>query len=109
MDLKALAYFIAVYEKKSISAAAKACFIAQPSISSAIKQLEQSLKNQLFTRHARGVLPTDAGNQLYPLAKQLLGQADAIKSVFDEKLITFGFNFFFVDDSFMLLLKSHSK
>ncbi|MFT4924437.1 MAG: DNA-binding transcriptional LysR family regulator [Phenylobacterium sp.] len=85
MDLKALSYFIAVYEKKSISAAAKACYIAQPSVSSAIKQLEELLQNQLFTRHARGVKPTEAGLVLYPLAKQLLGQADAIKSVFVEK------------------------
>jgi DNA-binding transcriptional LysR family regulator len=85
VDLKALRYFIAVYEKKSISAAAKACFIAQPSISSAIKHLEETLSNQLFTRHARGVKPTEAGKQLYPLAKQLLGQAEAIKSVFVEK------------------------
>jgi DNA-binding transcriptional LysR family regulator len=91
MDLKALSYFIAVYEKKSISAAAKACFIAQPSISSAIKHLEESLKNQLFTRHARGVIPTESGKMLYPLAKQLLGQADAIKSVFDEKSHTVPF------------------
>lgn len=85
MDLKALSYFVAVYEKQSISAAAKSCYIAQPSISSAIKLLEESLNNQLFSRHARGVMPTEAGHKLYPLAKQLLGQADAIKSVFDEK------------------------
>lgn len=91
MDLKALGYFIAVYEKQSISAAAKACFIAQPSVSSAIKQLEDTLQNQLFTRHARGVKPTEAGIQLYPLAKQLLGQANAIKSVFveNERIIPF--------------------
>ena len=58
MDLKALSYFVAVFEKKSISGAAKSCFIAQPSISAAIKQLEESLNNQLFTRHARGVQAT---------------------------------------------------
>ncbi len=91
MDLKALAYFIAVYEKQSISSAAKACFIAQPSISSAIKHLEDALNNQLFTRHARGVVPTEAGQMLYPLAKQLLGQADAIKSVFAQKSHTIPF------------------
>ena len=91
MDLKALSYFVAVYEKNSISGAAKSCFIAQPSISSAIKQLEESLNNQLFTRHARGVQATDAGKKLYPLAKQLLGQADAIKSVFAEKSRTIPF------------------
>ncbi len=91
MDLKTLAYFVAVYEKHSISAAAKACSIAQPSISSAIKLLEESLKTQLFTRHARGVMSTESGQALYPLAKQLLGQADAIKSVFDEKSQTVAF------------------
>ena len=85
MDLKALTYFIAVYEKNSISAAAKACFVAQPSISAAIKQLEQSLDNQLFTRHARGVEATEAGTRLYPMAKQLLGQAAAIESAFTEQ------------------------
>ena len=57
MDLKSLNYFISVYELKSFSAAAKACFIAQPSISSAIAQLEQQLNVQLFIRHARGVTP----------------------------------------------------
>ncbi|AOW77541.1 LysR family transcriptional regulator [Colwellia sp. PAMC 20917] len=85
MDLKSLNYFISVYELKSFSAAAKACFIAQPSISAAIAQLEQQLKVQLFIRHARGVTPSEQGKKLFPLAKQLLGQAGAIKSVFSEK------------------------
>lgn len=85
MDLKSLSYFISVYELKSFSAAAKACFIAQPSISSAVAQLEQQLNVQLFIRHARGVTPTDQGKKLFPLAKQLLGQAGAIKTIFTEK------------------------
>jgi DNA-binding transcriptional LysR family regulator len=85
MDLKSLNYFISVYELKSFSAAAKACFIAQPSISAAIAQLEQQLKVQLFIRHARGVTPSEQGKKLFPLAKQLLGQAGAIKNVFLEK------------------------
>lgn len=113
MDLKALAYFIAVYEKKSISAAAKACFIAQPSVSAAIKQLEDGLQNQLFTRHARGVRPTGAGAQLYPLAKQLLGQADAIKAVFVEKSLTVPFRLGLVGalgvDRMSLLLKEFTN
>ncbi|MBA6349592.1 MULTISPECIES: LysR family transcriptional regulator [unclassified Colwellia] len=85
MDLKSLNYFITVYELKSFSAAAKACFIAQPSISAAIAQLEQQLKVKLFIRHARGVTPSEQGKKLFPLAKQLLGQAGAIKNVFSEK------------------------
>lgn len=82
MDLKHLKYFVTVYEQQSFSAAAKYCFIAQPSISAAVAQLEQELKQTLFNRHARGVIPTEHGEKLYPLAKQLLGQADAIKQTF---------------------------
>ena len=92
MDLKSLNYFISVYELKSFSAAAKACFIAQPSISAAIAQLEQQLKVQLFIRHARGVSPSEHGNKLFPLAKQLLGQAGAIKNIFTEKASKQPFN-----------------
>ena len=82
MDLRALKYFIAVYEQKSFSAAAKSCFVAQPSISSAISQLESTLNVPLFARHARGVAATEHAEKLYPLAKGLHGQADAIKQLF---------------------------
>ena len=92
MDLKSLYYFTSVYELKSFSAAAKSCFIAQPSISSAIAQLEQQLSVQLFKRHARGVTPTEHGDKLFPLAKQLLGQAGAIKTIFTEKANKQAFN-----------------
>ncbi|GAB3013114.1 LysR family transcriptional regulator [Bowmanella dokdonensis] len=82
MDLRALAHFVAVYEKGSLSAASRSRFIAQPSLSAALKQLEGELGRQLFNRHARGVKATEAAEQLYPLAKQLLGQADAIQAMF---------------------------
>jgi len=92
MDLKSLYYFTSVYELKSFSAAAKSCFIAQPSISSAIAQLEQQLNVKLFKRHARGVTSTEHGDKLFPLAKQLLGQAGAIKTIFTEKANKQAFN-----------------
>jgi len=85
MDLRALHYFVSIYEQGSISGAAKVCFVAQPSISASIQLLEEELTTQLFYRHARGVKASDSGKQLYPLAKKLLGQADAIKSLFIEK------------------------
>jgi LysR family transcriptional regulator, benzoate and cis,cis-muconate-responsive activator of ben and cat genes len=84
MDLRALHYFTKVYELGSISGAAKACFIAQPSISASISQLELELNSQLFFRHARGVKASEAGEQLYPLAKKLLNQAEEIKTVFTD-------------------------
>lgn len=82
MDLRALKYFIAVFDGKSFSNAAKQCFVAQPSISAAIAQLESELNITLFIRHARGVKATAQGEKLYPLAKQLTGQANAIKQSF---------------------------
>lgn len=82
MDLRALEYFVTIFESGSLSAASKKKFVAQPSISASLKQLEHSLSTRLFVRHARGVQATHAGEQLYPLAKQLLGQATAIRDVF---------------------------
>ncbi|MEW6998335.1 LysR family transcriptional regulator [Colwelliaceae bacterium BS250] len=85
MDLRSLKYYVSVYEQGSFSAAAKCCYVAQPSISAAVAQLEKTLCSNLFIRHARGVIATDAGEKLYPLAKQLLGQAKAIKTLFIEQ------------------------
>lgn len=82
LDLRALEYFVTIYETGSLSAASKKKFVAQPSISASLKQLEHSLSTSLFVRHARGVQATHAGEQLYPLATQLLGQAAAIRDVF---------------------------
>jgi len=85
MDLRELRYFESTYELESISAAAKHCFVSQPSISAAIQNLESFLGETLFVRHARGVTPTDGGHRLYPLAQQLTGQARSIKQVFQKK------------------------
>lgn len=84
MDLRSLKYFVSVYQYGSLSSAAKACFVAQPSMSFAIAQLEDRLQTTLFNRHARGITPTANAERLYPLAKQLLGQADAITHLFSE-------------------------
>lgn len=85
MDLRELRYFESTYELESISAAAKHCFVSQPSISAAIQNLEGFLGEPLFVRHARGVTPTDGGHRLYPLSQQLTGQARSIKQIFQKK------------------------
>ncbi|TDF36671.1 LysR family transcriptional regulator [Alteromonadaceae bacterium M269] len=85
MDLRSLHYFTLVYEHGSVSAAARASYVAQPSISSSIKQLESELHCDLFKRHARGVIATESGDALYKQAKQLLSQAAAIKQKFSHQ------------------------
>ncbi|WP_341503816.1 LysR family transcriptional regulator [Gallaecimonas sp. GXIMD4217] len=84
MELRALRYFQAVYEARSVSAAARACFVSQPSITAAILQLESTLGTRLFVRHARGVLPTEAADRLYPRAKKMGDQAQRILDMFNE-------------------------
>lgn len=82
MDLKSLNYFVAAYEEGNITAAAKRCHISQPSISSAISGLEDSLDIMAFSRHKKGVTPTAAGERLYLASRRLLSDAAALKAMF---------------------------
>ncbi|MCJ8297314.1 MAG: LysR family transcriptional regulator [Pseudomonadales bacterium] len=84
MDFRSLRYFVAVYEEHSFSAAAKRCFVAQPSISGAVQQLESELECALFVRHSKGITPTTEGTALYPKACQVLADVQKIKQQFQE-------------------------
>lgn len=84
MYFRSLRYFVAVYEELSFSAASKRCFVAQPSISAAVHQLETDLDCQLFIRHSKGVTPTPDGKKLYPRACKVLAELDDIKHLFHE-------------------------
>jgi DNA-binding transcriptional LysR family regulator len=85
MDLRLLRSFVAVYEEKNITQAAERCFVSQPSISNAIKQLEEELQTQLFTRHKKGVNLTDEAHYLYPLAIRLLNDVNKLPNLFKER------------------------
>ncbi|MBD1559819.1 LysR family transcriptional regulator [Vibrio sp. S9_S30] len=88
MELRTLRYFIKVYEIGSVSGAAKHCFVSQPSITTAIKNLEAVLNTTLFVRHARGVVPTPAAIQLYPEAQKMIDSEKSILQIFHEQPIT---------------------
>lgn len=71
--LKQLHYFSTVVETGSIVEASKKLFIAQPSISIAIKKLEDTFDQQLLIRHhAQGVSLTPDGRRFYDKARELL-------------------------------------
>lgn len=80
MDLRALRYFVTAVNEGSISAAAKKCYVAQPSVTLAINKLEAQFHVQLLTRNAHGVKTTMKGRELYKMASDLLLHADAIKT-----------------------------
>jgi DNA-binding transcriptional LysR family regulator len=73
-------YFIEVTNTLNLSRASERLGISQPSLSLAIKRLEQSVGTQLFIRHKQGVTLTQAGKQLLLQARQLLQHWDHIKS-----------------------------
>ncbi|MEO9653795.1 LysR family transcriptional regulator [Marinomonas sp.] len=84
MDIRSLRYFIAVYEERSFNAAAKRCFIAQPSISTMVAHLEEDLNVKLFVRHSKGVSATDSGKLLYPYACKMVNDLSDMRSLFLE-------------------------
>jgi DNA-binding transcriptional LysR family regulator len=63
-DIRNIEYFLAVIEQGSISSAAEALGVSQPTLSRQIHALEQQFNTPLFIRHGRGVLPTEAGKRL---------------------------------------------
>jgi DNA-binding transcriptional LysR family regulator len=82
MNTEALQYFIKVYEKKSISSAAKDLFITPQGISKTIKQLETDLEAELFYRGPHGMEATEYGELLYARAKHICYLMEDIKKEF---------------------------
>jgi DNA-binding transcriptional LysR family regulator len=79
MDIRQLRYFVAIAEQGSLSAAAQALGIAQPSLSQQIKTLEEELGVDLFVRHARGVTLTELGLQFCDHSRRIIQEADRAK------------------------------
>lgn len=74
--LRQLKYFVTTVECGSMAEASRKLYIAQPSISTAVKGLEESFGVQLFIRHhAQGVSLTPAGARFYRKAQELLRMA----------------------------------
>ena len=82
MDIRELRYFAAVFRERNLTAAAKRCFISQPSISAAITNLEAELGATLFIRHKKGMAPTEAAEQFHAVARRIIDEADAAKNLF---------------------------
>ena len=82
MDIRELRYFSAVYRARNLTAAARTCFVSQPSISTAITNLEAKLGTTLFIRHKKGVAPTASAEQFHALARRIIDEADAARSMF---------------------------
>jgi DNA-binding transcriptional LysR family regulator len=81
VHVRDLRYFVAVAEELSFTRAASRLFIAQPSLSKQIRQLETSLRVRLFERDHRTVALTPAGTALLPQARQIIEQWEVAQYV----------------------------
>ena len=79
MTLQQLKYVIEVADRGSITEAAKSLFIAQPSLSAAIRELEEETATTIFVRKSRGVLLTPEGTEFLGYARQVVQQAALIE------------------------------
>jgi LysR family hydrogen peroxide-inducible transcriptional activator len=81
MTLTELKYIVAVARERHFGKAAEACYVSQPTLSVAIKKLEEELDVKLFERSANEVAVTRLGEEIVRQAQSVLEQAAAIKEI----------------------------
>jgi DNA-binding transcriptional LysR family regulator len=83
MEIHQLRYAVAVADLGTFTAAARACFVAQPSLSQAVRSLESELRTPLFHRLTTGVTLTAAGEAFVPAARATLRALDTTRAAVD--------------------------
>jgi len=79
MTLNELRYIVAVARERHFGHAAEACFVSQPTLSVAVKKLEDELGVSLFERGAGEVTVTAVGARIVEQAQRVLEEAEGIK------------------------------
>ncbi len=85
MTLTQLKYVIAIADTHSMNEAARTLFIAQPSLSQAIRELEEEIGLTLFNRSNRGVKITPEGEEFLGYARQVVEQYRLVEDRYIEK------------------------
>jgi DNA-binding transcriptional LysR family regulator len=91
MELRQLAYFVAVADEGNFTRAAATVHVAQPGVSAQIRHLERELGQDLLDRTGRSVRVTEAGAAVLPYARAALaavaGSAQSMVTIPIPKLI----------------------
>lgn len=82
MTLQQLKYAVTVAECGTISAAAEKLFISQPSLTTAVRELESEMGVTIFSRTNRGVIVSREGEKFLGYARQILSQAQLLQERF---------------------------
>jgi len=81
MTLNELRYIVALARERHFSRAAEACFVSQPTLSVAVKKLEDELGVALFERARNEVALTPVGARIVEQARRTLAELGAIKEI----------------------------
>ena len=81
MTLTELKYIVALAREKHFGRAADACHVSQPTLSVAIKKLEEELEVKLFERSANEVAVTPLGEEIVQQAQSVLEQSAKIRDI----------------------------
>ncbi len=82
MTLQQLKYAIAVADTGNITEASRRVFISQPSLTAAIRELEEEMGITIFSRSNKGVTVTNEGDEFLSYARQVLEQAALLEDRF---------------------------
>ena len=85
MTLLQLRYAITVADSRSMNQAAQKLFISQPSLSAAIRELEDEVGIEIFRRTNRGIQVTPDGEEFIGYARQVVEQYALIKARYVDK------------------------
>ena len=83
MNRRQLRIFIKVYELRNMTLAAESLFVTQPSVSQAIRELENHYNKKLFERYPKSLYPTEEGDLLYKYVKQIFDLMEQIEEEFE--------------------------
>jgi len=81
MTLTELRYIVAVARERHFGKAAETCFVSQPTLSVAVKKLEEELGVTLFERASAEVAVTPAGQKIVEQAQRVLEESARIKEI----------------------------
>ena len=83
MTLTELRYIVALSRERHFGRAAEKCFVSQPTLSVAVKKLEDELGAILFERGQNDVRTTPVGEQIVAQAERVLAEANRVKELAD--------------------------
>lgn len=84
MTLSELRYIIALSKEKHFRKASELCFVSQPTLSVAVKKLEEELEVTLFERRKQDLIVTPVGKKIIALAEEIIERTEDIKSLANE-------------------------